>query len=861
MVEESRPLLLFPSPSLSTWTRKRPPPPEKIIFPSPEDQGKRLERHFQALQDAFERKQAEIALSPAGTLPEQVLILQTVGSVYEFAKAVKAIRGMDWLSGLDQIEVEPDEDFYFENDSERKRKLKGQLFLLMTNQTALKQLLSLWNNFKQDATMRFPRGLAKWRSVFQQLKNIRAWNVEDRLGETGLLEDWDYRVKAGTESVHVEIETWFNHGQADRQPVSSEIERLIRSINGRKLGETVIPEIQYHGILAKLPISSVSEVLLGKQIELLKCDQVMFMRPVGQIVHRRDLADDDLPMQVRAQTEVEPLERPIVAVLDGLPMERHTSLVGRVIVDDPEFWSGTYEPIERCHGTAMCSLIVNGDLSIGQPPLSRKIYSRPILQPNCCGDVPRLETVPDDRLMVDLVHQAVVRIFGTGELDGVAPTVRFINFSVGDWNRQFIRFVSPLAKLLDWLSWKYNVLFIISAGNQSADLEIAMPGKNFDALSPVDQQKAITHALSRDSRNRRLISPAESLNSLTVGASHSDFSIMADSAARFNRIHSKFLPSPISAQGLGFRRAIKPEILMPGGRQLYDRRLDGNQNTTRLTVRRSLTQPPGVLAAAPSKAGDLDRTHYLTGTSNAAALTTRAAAELFELLQLLRFDHPDGVIEDEYMTVLVKALIVHGAEWGPASDHLKHVVPRVDPRIQKTVERNALARFLGYGSVSLGRLFECEEQRATLVGCGAVGPGEGHKYLLPLPGAIFNNEIPRRLIVTLAWLSPINPSHQAYRLAALWFELEHAVLNVARKEADWNAVKRGTVQHEIFSGSEVIAAKHGATVAISVNCREDAGNLDFPVPYGLVVTLETTGEIVLPIYDQVKARIAVPIRR
>ena len=841
--EESRPLLLFSRPSPSTWSRK-PIIPPKIVLPGSDSQSRRLDPQFKALEDAFERRQAELASSPVGTVPEQVLVLETVGSVSDFAKAVKEIRGMDWLSGLDQIEAEPDEDFYYEDDLERRRRVKGQLFLIMTNQVALKQLLSLWSTFKKDASKKFPRGLAKWKAIFQQLRNIRTWGVEDRLRETGLLEDWEFRAKEGLETVDVEIETWFRSYQTDRQPISAEIQRQIELANGTKVAEAIIPQISYHGILAKLPIAAVSEVLLGREIELLKCDDVMFVRPTGQTNYRRELSDEEFDTDEQRQKELEPLEQPIVAVLDGLPMERHKVLTGHLIVDDPEDWSKNYESIERRHGTAMCSLIVNGDLSLDQPALSRKIYSRPILQPDSFWDVPRPEKIPANRLMADLVHEAVVRILGTRETAGVAPTVKFINFSVGDWNRQFIRFMSPLARLIDWLSWRYNVLFIISAGNQDEDIEIALPGKKFDALSPVEQQKLVTHALAKDSRNRRLISPAESLNSLTVGANH-----------------SKFLPSPISRQGLGFRRAIKPEILMPGGRQLFERRLDGDQNKTRLTLLRSLERPPGVKVAAPSRTGDLDKAHYTTGTSNSAALTTRAAAQLFELLQALRMEHPDGVIDDEYLTVLVKALIVHGAEWGPASDHLQHIVPKAaDARFQKTIARNYLARLLGYGSVSLGRLFECEEHRATLVGCGALGPDEGHKYILPLPQALINSEIPRKLTVTLAWLSPINPSHQAYRQAAMWFEVEHGLLSVGRQEADWNAVKRGTVQHEIFSGSELISANEGDTIAISVNCREDAGELNRPIPYGLAVTLETTGETILPIYDQIKTRLAVAVR-
>lgn len=132
--------------------------------------------------------------------------------------------------------------------------------------------------------------------------------------------------------------------------------------------------------------------------------------------------------------------------------------------------------------------------------------------------------------------------------------------------------------------------------------------------------------------------------------------------------------------------------------------------------------------------------------------------------------------------------------------------------------------------------------------------------MLPLPEALSGLLVERRLIVTLAWLTPVNPGHQLYRQAALWFEFDPVSMDVARRDADSWAVRRGTVQHEIFAGSEIITVDGGAAVELFVKCREEAGSLQTAIPYGVVVTLEAAGEIEVPIYEQIKARIAVPIR-
>ena len=154
---------------------------------------------------------------------------------------------------------------------------------------------------------------------------------------------------------------------------------------------------------------------------------------------------------------VEPTEvAPIVALLDGLPLQNHALLAGRLLIDDPDGWEPAYAASARKHGTAMASLIVHGDLGHGEAPTRSRIYVRPVLRPDANGD----ERTPDDVLLVDLIHRAVRRLFdGEGAQAAVAPTVRVINLSIGDEHRLFSRQISPWARLLDWLSWKYGVLF------------------------------------------------------------------------------------------------------------------------------------------------------------------------------------------------------------------------------------------------------------------------------------------------------------------------------------------------------------------------------------------------------------------
>ena len=62
------------------------------------------------------------------------------------------------------------------------------------------------------------------------------------------------------------------------------------------------------------------------------------------------------------------------------------------------------------------------------------------------------------------------------------------------------------------------MFFIVSAGNHGHNIELSHVSKAvFPKLSTTDQEITIIKALVEDTHNRRLLSPAESLNSITVG--------------------------------------------------------------------------------------------------------------------------------------------------------------------------------------------------------------------------------------------------------------------------------------------------------------------------------------------------------
>ena len=464
--------------------------------------------------------------------------------------------------------------------------------------------------------------------------------------------------------------------------------------------------------------------------------------------------------------------------------------------------------------------------------------------------------MPEVLLPSELVHRSVMRMFrGDGDGGPEAPSVRILNISVGDRGQPFDVYPSAWARLLDWLSWEYKILFIVSAGNHARDIVLDLPRSEMASLDPAGLKDLVFKAIASDSRHRRLLSPSEGINVLTVGATHFDRSEVKAMGHRIDPL-TPGLPSPYNALGHSFRRSVKPETFFPGGKQFY-RELLGNthENATLETVRGSLS--PGQKVACPSpKAGNLSGTKHERGTSNATALATRTAAFLNEELIMLRSSPGGEDIRDEHIASLLKTMLVHGASWGEAFDHVSEALRNGE---HATKFKATAARFLGFGVADPRRLFGCETHRATVIGFGSLKDGQGHEFTVPLPPSLSGVKARRRLTITLGWMSPINPQHNKYRRAALWFDAATDKLRADRREADWQAVRRGTIQHEVYDGEEASVFEEGDSLNIVINCRADAGPLKDSVPYALALTLEVAEAVAIDVYEEIRLRLRPPI--
>jgi len=834
---ERLPLLSLDAPTV----RQRPAGPRRAVprpqHPTRQRQAERLDHAFQDLLQAFSERLIQIQDVPAAEAAEQVLVLETIGDVRDLEAAVRRLEGFEWLFDAED-RVDADEDFFYAD--RREKPVERRLFLVSSNEAAIRQLLQLWETYKRNPA-EIRRNFRKWVTVFDQLRTLRYWDERDRLTQEAL-DYWRDELVANPTVVQFEIEMWFSQAAGRNAATAVQLASLVEAAGGRVITGAEIAEIRYHAALVELPGGVVQRILDGNYPQLVLYQRVMFFQPMVRGMSRIDVSDAAF-----GEHPVEPTEAaPIVALLDGLPLQNHALLAGRLLIDDPDGWEPAYAASARKHGTAMASLIVHGDLGHGEAPTRSRIYVRPVLRPDANGD----ERTPDDVLLVDLIHRAVRRLFdGEGAQAAVAPTVRVINLSIGDEHRLFSRQISPWARLLDWLSWKYGVLFCVSAGNDDHPLTLGVLRRDFPGLTHDDLQREVLGTMLGTANVRVMLNPAESINAVTVGAAFADGSAWTP-VPGVKEVFSAPLPAPYSRCGLGYARAVKPDVLFPGGRRGYRERLGAARDPAILEPVRGTGHPPGQKAAVPGPAGQTNATAFLAGTSNATALATRHFTRLWDAIEGNQAT-ASLLGNRQQAASLIKALLVHGAKWGDFVELVDRLVTE-ENHYQK---KDAIAALTGFGLVDPERGLSCPAERATLVAANSIRVDEIHEYRVPLPPGLANVREWKRLTVSLAWLTPTVSSRRAYRSVRMAVKIPDGALALSREDASHVAVDRGTVQHEVFEGSKAVAFVDGDAMVFAVECRSAAETPNDPIPYGLCISLEVAQGVQIAVYNEIRARV------
>ena len=157
--------------------------------------------------------------------------------------------------------------------------------------------------------------------------------------------------------------------------------------------------------------------------------------------------------------------------------------------------------------------------------------------------------------MKDYIRNTRGRMFeNDGDTPPQAANVKVINLSLGDVFQPFDRHLSPWARLLDWLSHRYQVLFVVSAGNPGSEIMIPAPPASIAGMSDDDLRAHTLRSMAQQRVQRRLLAPAESINALTVGALHAQSGPIVNAGTLIDPLRGAALPSPAMPVASGFRR-------------------------------------------------------------------------------------------------------------------------------------------------------------------------------------------------------------------------------------------------------------------------------------------------------------------
>lgn len=776
----------------------------------------------------------ELRRDPTALAPERILVFEVRGSLSAFAAAVARIPGLELVDEEELPQDGTDE--------------APIAYLLMPDMRALRELESLWRRWLAG---QIRRGETIWRDVFSLLRDLRTWGPQDRMQPTDISAlEQDIDGLGDDDLIKLEIELVFRANDRHADDAEQGVRAFVEARGGRIVSRARIVEIAYHAMLAQLAVRHVREATQHAPAGIAGLDAVMHIR-AQSVATRIELSEAET---IDPGNPVANPGAPILAILDGVPIAAHRLLGPHIVVDD-QFQLEPRTPVgDRNHGTAMASLVIHGDRNKAEPPLPRQVHVVPVLGP---GD-----RFPEERLIVDLIYAAVMAM-RSGNAP-TAPGVVIVNMSLGNRRRVFQGQLSPWARLLDRLAYRFGILFLVSAGNVTDRFPIAAFAQqtDYEDAEPLIRAQETLRAVNAAAAIRRLLSPAETVNGVTVGAGNEDAVPVADRV--FARVIVDPYPeieisNPSSALGPGFALAVKPDILMPGARE-HLRVVSSNPVIE--VVPSGPSRAAGLRVAAPPSAGRENVDGYTNGTSAAAALAARTCHRIHDALEAA-YGNAFLNLSHLQRAVLLKALLVHPAKWHPTTAELiREIIGPADGK-QHVRQKDNIRRFLGFGRLDSDDAIACAADRATFWAVGALGPNKITTVQVPVPQSLNGQARPHAMSATLAWFTPVSPGRKSYRSVRLRLiepdGLDRLTLSAHKDQPDANQTNRGTVFTRCWMGDRAPVVGANATIDLVIQRDPDqSGAIDDAVPFGLAVTLAVPGLVQL--YEQVRQRIAIAPR-
>jgi hypothetical protein len=820
-----------------------------------------------AFRNILDRDDIKVADDPSALAPERALVLEIIGTPTSFVKAAEKA-GLEWLAEeaatlygvsdyLNQGRAESEQTITDEFDDilggdvePEDEGTVGRLYLGMPTVASFARLRDYWTAYASGESA--PYGMGIWWDLFSHLHRIRPWGAEDRVGEATRMRLSAERARRPGDELQIEVDLWYRVDSIRRDQILNEFRTTVASVGGVILDELRIEEIRYHSALLRLPAAAI-DAIVALAGPLAVADEVMSIRPQSSF---RFGLDEVVASEEVDDVQVAPAEgASIAAVIDGWPVANHTLLRDRLDIIELDVADSLAPVNTRYHGTAMASLILRGDHHAEEQPISRRLKMVPVLAPDGAG----YESPPADKLALKLIYRAVKALKeGTDGQEPSGPDVVIINHSICDEAFGFTGTVSPWARLLDYLSWKYKVLFVVSAGNVKEPFELPQYADDIAmrAATPEHRRNATLIAVDAAKSQRSMLTPAEAVNALTVAASHEDGSDAVLPSNLADPFGDFSVPNLNSGLGLGFNRSIKPDLMLPGGRQVAHPTLG-----TTLRIR-GFESPAffGQKVASPDPHGGSTKlTRRSSGTSNAAALATRAGLLIGDVLDVSPQPGATPWYRRATAPCVLKALVAHGARWGNAGETMTGIHAAAGSLARR---KEAVARAIGYGRVDHELVVSSKRTRVTLLGQDTIKAGRRHSWKIPLPDELSSSAEFRRIVLTLAWLTPIRPNSSNYRLIGLDLVdgegLSHLWEGASRSsyQPAIEASRRGTLIHAVYEGKRAVPFDDDGNFVVNVQAMSKLTKVKgYDVPYALAVTIEVADTISTDIGTSIRRKI------
>ncbi|MDR2704574.1 MAG: S8 family peptidase [Planctomycetaceae bacterium] len=348
---------------------------------------------------------------------------------------------------------------------------------------------------------------------------------------------------------------------------------------------------------------------------------------------------------------------------------------------------------EYGHGSGVASLVSYYALNINKDAQnSGKVWianARVLNAENKCEDETLFSKVLEE--VVEYFHPLGVRIFNL--------SLSIVN---RHWNEEQKRTVprkSWIARKIDELSLKYDVVFVICTGNLSLEY----------VNNEIENGTDYPQYFRNDSAT--IFDPAQAALALSVGAL-SPSTLVVGRAADFSAVASKDQPAPFTRRGPGIDDEIKPEIIEYGGNYIQDtetRQIQKNPGTDVFVASHQLT--PALI--------------HNVGTSFAAPRISHRLALILQDLQTMDIKHPSSA--------LLKALLVNSTVNLSEMDSFED---RLNKHFQKGEAKKLRRLLCGYGLPDEIRATECNKYTVILYFDGVIEADKVALFRIPIPESL-----------------------------------------------------------------------------------------------------------------------------